>query len=97
MKTHQITPVFQMVNRDQNGVFTVQVWINNYVYGVGQALNKKQAEQNASLVALKYLEMGVVNTQMNYAPTGQTSFGQGVCGPAVGGMAQPPQGFAYRQ
>lgn len=97
MKTHQITPVFQMVNRDQNGVFTVQVWINNYVYGVGQALNKKQAEQNASLVALKYLEMGVVNTQMNYAPTGQTPFGTGVCGSAVGGMAQPPQGFAYRQ
>jgi len=97
LKIQQITPVFNMVNRDHTGLFTVQVIINNYIYGVGQAMNKKQAEQNASLHTLRYLEMGCVNTQTQYAPPSPTPPVPGVRGTAVGGMAQPPQGFAYRQ
>jgi len=97
LKSQQITPIFHAINRDQNGVFTVQVLINNLIYGVGQALNKKQAEQNASLYTLRYLEMGVVNTQMNYAPPRSQTIGPGIRGTAVRGMAPPPPGYAYGQ
>lgn len=56
-------PIYNLVKEDgphHNKVFTMEVFIDNVSYGLGDGKNKKQAEQNAAQDAL--IKIGVLKT-----------------------------------
>ena len=54
----QKIPEYPVVSHD-NGVFCVQLVMNNIVYGCGYAKTKKEAEQNAAYITLKTLNLKI--------------------------------------
>ena len=83
-KQWKMTPIYNTLGQDKDKNFIVQVLINNILYGTGMGTTKRQAEQNASMFTIKYLETQPVYNKTNYythAPYYPQTIGPGIRGP----------------
>jgi ribonuclease III len=74
----QKLPEYTVVSHE-NGIFCVQLMMNDIVYGCGYAKTKKEAEQNAAFITLKTLNLKIPKHASSGAETPRTA----VRGPKV--------------
>lgn len=65
-------PEYTVVSHE-NGIFCIQLMMNDIVYGCGYAKTKKEAEQNAAFITLKTLNLKIPKHASGCTETNRTS------------------------